>query len=137
MDDLELVEELLLNNHLFIILWQKLKIIQSQPNHLYPQIPGSNLRSETGWTHKTKKPSLHKLHTSHSFYVLSPQCLNASLSAKRQHGSGHLKAYRVVQQYIFGFTFCLNSTHLQQTFGLKHRNKKKQVTGKWKIKLNS
>ena len=36
MDNLELAEELLLDNHLSNILWQKLKIKQSQPNHLYP-----------------------------------------------------------------------------------------------------
>ena len=70
MDDLELVEELLLDNHLFIILWQKFKIIQSQPNHFYPQISGSNLRSETGYTHETSKTSLYELHTSQGFYVL-------------------------------------------------------------------
>ena len=60
MDDLELVEELLLDNHLFIISEKKLKKIQSKPNHLYPQISGFNLRSETGYTHETfKKPSLY------------------------------------------------------------------------------
>ena len=59
-DNLELAEELLLDNHLFNSLGQKLKKIQSKPNHLYPQISGSNLRSETGYTHKTfKKPSLY------------------------------------------------------------------------------
>ena len=42
MDDLELVEKLLLNNYLFMILYEKLKITQSQPNHLYTQISGSN-----------------------------------------------------------------------------------------------
>ena len=111
MEDLELVEELLLNNHLFMILWQKLKIKQSQPNHLYPQIPGSNLRSETGWTHKTKTSSVLTTHLSQLLRPLAstPWCLTP---AKRQHGLGHLKTYRVVQWYIFGFT-CLNSTHLQ------------------------
>ena len=35
-----------------MILYPKLKITQSQPNHLYPQATGSNPRSETGYTHK-------------------------------------------------------------------------------------
>ena len=34
-----------------MILYQKLKITQSQLNHLYPQVTGSNLRSEIGYTH--------------------------------------------------------------------------------------
>ena len=34
-----------------MILYQKLKITQSQVNHLYPQVTGSNLRSEIGYTH--------------------------------------------------------------------------------------
>ena len=123
MEDLELVEELLLNDHLFMILWQKLKITQSQPNRLYPQIPRSNLRSETGWTHKTKTSSAQTTHLSLLLHPLAstPRCLT---SAKQLLGLGHLKTYRVVQQYRFGFT-CLNSTHLQQTFRLKHRNRKK------------
>ena len=42
------------------------------------------------------------------------------------------------RRYRSGFTFSvLNSIHLQQTFRLKHKNKKKRVTGKWKIFLNS
>ena len=70
MDDLELAEELLLDNHLFNILWKKFKKIQSKPNHLYPQISGSNLRStidlpnqrrklqSTTFKRKSRKPSL-------------------------------------------------------------------------------
>ena len=34
-----------------MILYQKLKITQSQLNHLYPQVTRSNLRSEIGYTH--------------------------------------------------------------------------------------
>ena len=139
MDDLELAEELLLDNHLFNILWQKFKKIQSQPNHLYPQISGSNLRSETRYTHETFK-NLHctnytPLSASTSSLALTPKRLP---SAKRQHGYGtpeDLQGCTMIQIEIY-FSV-LNSTHLQQTFGLKHRNKKKQVTGKWKINLNS
>ena len=92
MDDLELAEELLLDNHLFNILWQKLKIIQSQPNHLYPQIAGSNPRSETGYTHETFK-NLHctnytPLSASLSFLASTPKRFP---SAKRQHGFGTLE----------------------------------------------
>ena len=139
MDDLELAEELLLDNHLFNILWQKLKKIQSQPNHLYPQISRSNLRSETGYTHETFK-NLHctnytPLTASMSSFTSMPKRLP---STKWQHGYGtpkDLQGCTTVQIWIY-FSI-LNSTHLQQTFGVKHRNKKKQVTGKWKINLNS
>ena len=48
-----------------------------------------------------------------------PSAKNANMAL------GHLKTYGVVQRYRSGFTFYLNSIHLQQTFGLKHRNKKK------------
>ena len=48
MEDLELVEELLLNNHLFILLSTELKITLLQPSHFYLQISGSNPRFETG-----------------------------------------------------------------------------------------
>ena len=134
MEDLELVEELLLDNHLFNILWQKLKKIQSQPSHLYPQISGSNPRSETKWTQKTIDSSAQTTHLSLLLRPLTSTPKRLS-SAKRQHGLGHLKSYWDVRQHRFGLT-CLNSTHLQQTFGLKHKDKKKQVTGKWKIILN-
>ena len=136
MDDLELAEELLLDNHLFIILWQKLKRIQSQPNHLYPQISGSNPRSEIGYTYETSKPhctNYTPLTASTSSFASSPKRLP---SAKRQHGYGTPEDLQGCKWHRSGFTFCLNSIHLQQTFGLKHRNKKKQVTGKWKIILN-
>ena len=58
-----LVEELLLNN-IFMILYQKLKVTQSQPNHLYAQATGSNLRFETGYTHKDDCLSARTTHRS-------------------------------------------------------------------------
>ena len=130
MDDLELAEELLLDNHLFNILWQKLKKIQSQPNHLYPLISRSNLRSKIGYTHETFK-NLHctnytPLTTSTSSLASTPKRLP---SAKQLYGYGTLEDLRGCKRYRSGFTFSvLNSTHLQQIFRLKHRNKKKQIT---------
>ena len=100
MDDLELAEELLLDNHLFNILWQKLKKIQSQPSHLYPQISGSNPRSETRYTHETfKNLTVLTTHLSTLLCPLSPQRLNAFPRLNGNTAMGHLKTYRVAQRY--------------------------------------
>ena len=86
MEDLKLVEELLLNN-LFIILYQKLKITQSQPNHLYPQATGSNPRSETGYTHRDDRLILCKLQPlATTVLTFKPKRLTL---AKRPLGLGH------------------------------------------------
>ena len=114
MDDLELVEELLLDNHLFIILRQKLKKIQSKPNHLYPQISGSNLRSRTWYTHETfKKPSLNTYTpptASISTLASTPKRLP---SAKRLHNYGTLEDLLGCKRFRSEITSSvLNSIHL-------------------------
>ena len=58
----------------------------------------------------------------------TPKCLPL---AKWLHGYGTPEDLQGCKRYRSGFTFSvLNNTHLQQTLGLKHRNKKKLVTGK-------
>ena len=81
-----LVEELLLNN-LFIILYQKLKITKSQSNHLYPQAIGSNLRFETGYTHRDDHLIMCKLQPLAAIILtFKPKRLTL---AKRPLGLGH------------------------------------------------
>ena len=63
-----------------------------------------------------------------SFLASTPKHLP---SAKRLHGYGTLEDLSGCKRYRSGITFSvLNNIHLQQTFGLKHKNKKKQITGK-------
>ena len=129
MDDLELAEELLLDNHLFNILWQKFKKIQSQPNHLYPQISGSNLRSETRYTHETFK-NLHctnytPLSASTSSLALTPKRFP---SAKRQHDYGtpkDLQGCTTVQIWIY-FSI-LNSIYMYIYIYINVKVKKKGI----------
>ena len=113
MDDLELAEELLLDNHLFNILWQKLKKIQSQPSHLYPQISGSNPRSETGYTHKTfKNLTVLTTHLSALLCPLSPQRLNAYPRLNGCTAMGHLKTYRVVNGIDLDLLFPFSTVYI-------------------------